>query len=296
MAAAQIHAAAIDAAAAANAAANAAASTAANADTMVASFLLSASDAQSGHIDSEMMIDPIHDADSVDAMSVDPIPDVEISDAMSPSTVGSMGMSEMHVSERLSITTAAITKYPHFFLKVLHDALREIEEWNEQDAAKPAETAEEVTFAWTRSKLKDQVPDFQYLNYRQRTRLTRVLMKLINTKKATLDVEKLPYKNKLTQPSTDAIDSLFKNTRQLINDKTFKPEVIIARPAIRLFALVPAPSFRLRYIHLHHRSIMGLLKFSGLSKYQKDCKESAPDDGEMHLVFHRLFDWTRIRP
>ncbi|KAI8074866.1 hypothetical protein BC940DRAFT_599 [Gongronella butleri] len=293
--AAQNHATAIALSTAKNADAEAAAADASAADAQVASIMAAMAAANDDNNNNDN-----GDDDEDHPMEIEPLDDDDVSmmhasDAMSTSTVGAAAMAQLHVSHNASVTTATLTKYPHFFIKVLYDALKEIEAWNDDNAARPAQVATEATFPWTKHQLEEKVPAWEDLNYRRRSRLTRIITKIINDKDHSLDITRLPYQKQLDdQESQDAIKDIVTETKHKIKNNTFMPEIYIARPAIRLFSVVPSLSFRLRYIHWSHESLLGLLTFLGLTKY-KQGTTSAPDDGSVHPIFDRLFNWTKIR-
>ncbi|KAI8060686.1 hypothetical protein BC940DRAFT_150064 [Gongronella butleri] len=293
--AAQVHATAIALSTAKNAAAEAAGADASAADARVASIMAAMAAASGDNNNNDN-----GDDDEDHPMEMEPLDDDDVSmmhasDAMSTSTVGAAAMAQLHVSHNASVTTAILTKYPHFFIKVLYDALKEMEAWNDDNAARPAQVATEATYPWTKHQLEEKVPAWEDLNYRRRSRLTRIITKIINDKDHSLDITRLPYQKQLDdRESQEAIKDIVTETKHKIKNNTFMPEIYIARPAIRLFSVVPSLSFRLRYIHWSHKSLLGLLTFLGLTKY-KQGTTSAPDDGSVHPVFDRLFNWTKIR-
>ena len=212
-------------------------------------------------------------------------------DAMSTSTIGSLGLSDLQLGD-IKVNTATLTKYPHFFMRVLYDVLVEMENWNEDAEQQPAQVLEEVPFAWMRAQLADdRVVEWPKLNYKKRTHLTRVLCTVVNKKKAIVR-QRLPAK--LGDESFEAIEALVDDAKKQLKEKTFAPEIRVAKPPARLFAVIPVTSYRLRYIHLTHRTLLAVLKFYGLKRLAIGPK-TLPTDGTPHPIWGHLFDMGRIR-
>ena len=104
--------------------------------------------------------------------------------------------------------------------------------------------------------------------------------------------QRLP--GKLGDKSFAAIEALVNDTKKQLKEKSFAPEIRVAKPPARLFAVIPVPSYRLRYIHITYRMLLTLLKFYGLKRLAIGPNK-LPTDGTPHPIWSHLFDMGRIR-
>ena len=192
-------------------------------------------------------------------------------------------------TRRMKITTATLTKYPQFFMRLLWDVLQTMGTWNDQDEALPAEPRDTVTFPSVHHQLASDVDDWGRLNRRKRSQLTHLVADLINTCVA-LDPSRLPFR--LSDISRFAIQAIADEAMDQIAQGTFTPDHIISRSQFRLFTIAPVPNLRLKYIHVSHNALLQILRHFGLGQYAIGPPE-APADGTMHPVF-QCFNWRHI--
>ncbi|KAI8074937.1 hypothetical protein BC940DRAFT_328548 [Gongronella butleri] len=131
--------------------------------------------------------------------------------------------------------------------------------------------------------------DWAKLNHRKRAQLTRTVMLLINE-----NVEPLPLRlsPSLSHASKDMVVHMVEETQAKIDKYTLILPEIVVRPSLRLFTLVPVPSFRLRHIHIHHKSLNKILLHFGLGNYNAGGK-ALPRDGSTHVIFN-MFNMTQF--
>ncbi|KAI8069696.1 hypothetical protein BC940DRAFT_24084 [Gongronella butleri] len=211
-------------------------------------------------------------------------------DGAQPATTGDSPASPSTATRRMKITTATLTKYPHFFMRLLYDVLQTMEAWNDQDEARPAEPRDTVTYPWVHHQLAADVDEWGRLKRRKRSQLTHLVADLINSGVA-LDPARLPFR--LSDTSRFAIQAIADEAMAQIAQGTFTPDTIITRSQLRLFTIAPVPNLRLKFIHISHRTLLQIMRHFGLFQYAIG-PQAAPSDGTMHPVLG-IFDWKKIR-
>ncbi|ORX50207.1 hypothetical protein DM01DRAFT_1409196 [Hesseltinella vesiculosa] len=159
------------------------------------------------------------------------------------------------------LTTATYAGWPHLFLPVMAKILGTLEMWNKADEEQPANNQKEASLSWVRHELS-QIPGWAKLGHQKRTRLVSAIAKLINSQSARFDANKLP-------PAFDAnsrtmVKDTVETAKQQLAQDCFKPPAYLFSPPCRMFALLPVPSFRLRYVRINASTMGTLLHHFGL--------------------------------
>ncbi|KAI8098894.1 uncharacterized protein BX664DRAFT_9253 [Halteromyces radiatus] len=231
---------------------------------------------------------------SIASSSTDPLP--ESMDIPSPaSSVGSIGMTQLDletpnpVHSAKSITTATISSYPEFFLPVMFDILRKMEQWNQIDSELPAIPQNEAKQTWTYHLLSG-LPEWTRLDHRRRSSLTRAITNIINEGVRFIP-EKLPAG--FSAESIMHIQNAITTAQTEIREGRFAPPVYLTKQQARLFTIIPIPGLTRKYIHIDHQSLGTILKHFGLGRLASPSSTPIPPN-QPHPNFN-MFDLRKLK-
>jgi hypothetical protein len=224
---------------------------------------------------------------TTDNMSLNSVPSTSAS-------TSTMGVSNLQIGTvpttspqpTIAISTSTITRHPHLFLPVMYAILGDLEAMNTTDAELPLMN-HEVNRNWTYHKLS-AIPEWKYLNRRQRSKLVFGLTKSINGQ-TPFDGSRLP--SILGPERCQFLESLVTATQQQVTDGTFESPVYLALKQLRTFSILPVPSLRRTFIQVSHNSLAEIMRFCGLGKY---AVTSAGISNVLHENF-KIFNMKKIK-
>ncbi|KAG0169109.1 hypothetical protein DFQ28_003923 [Apophysomyces sp. BC1034] len=232
--------------------------------------------------------------DDADTMSLDAQSSADGSIATTNASTSTMGVSSLQTNKHLPamqsicITTSTLTRYPHLSIAIMYEVLREIEDFNSNDAQLLPLEQQSVNKNCVYHHLS-QMTDWARLNHRQRSKLVRALSKIINE---GVEFDPLRLPRELTEQSRQQIITIIATTQASIQAGMFTTQEYLTRLQLRLFSILPVPSLTRKSIQVSHKSLAEIMRHFGLDEYA--LSNTAAASKTIHQNF-KIFNMKKIK-
>ncbi|ORY91372.1 hypothetical protein BCR43DRAFT_518717 [Syncephalastrum racemosum] len=180
------------------------------------------------------------------------------------------------------ITNESLSQYPYHYMPFMYQALRRIEDFNQEQLELANSPQVVVTRSWAYSILRD-LPEWSQLGRRYRRRLAKNIQEAVSEGKPYFDMERL------SEPSRQRIRDIIHNTRQKIEnsrlylrgntanlqyDDCFVPDVHQMAQQRPYFSLAPSSHLKRRYSTIDMGMLAALLRHSTPRLYESMCHQA----------------------